>query len=100
MPASVPLQRVGDTVAHGTVGLATKADLDTVKASIDQIKAEQQVIKSLLLQVLQDRVSAHHAVPDRAATTVPTGGLNVSEDPATNVPSETQTDVELRHSSL
>ncbi|KAI4906004.1 hypothetical protein J4E90_011002 [Alternaria incomplexa] len=44
MPASVPLQRVGDTVAHGTVGLATKADLDAVKASIDQLKTEQQEI--------------------------------------------------------
>ncbi|KAI4640606.1 hypothetical protein J4E93_008196 [Alternaria ventricosa] len=75
MPASVPLQRVGDTVTHGAVGLATKADLDEVKTSIDQIKAEQQVIKSLLMQLLQDRTPAQHAAPDRGTPTVPTGGL-------------------------
>ena len=100
VPASVPLQRVGDTVAHGTVGLATKADLDAVKVSIDQLKTEQQEIKSLLIQLLQSRAPPHHAAPDRETPTVPTCGLKVSEDSATNVPSETQTDVELCHSSL
>ncbi|KAI4643962.1 uncharacterized protein J4E78_009743 [Alternaria triticimaculans] len=91
-PTMVPLQRVGDTVAHGTVGLATKADLDAVKASIDQLKTEQQEIKSLLIQLLQGRAPAHHAAPDRETSTVPTCGLKVSEDSATNDPSETQTD--------
>jgi len=92
--ASVPLQRVGDTVYHGTVGLATKADLDAVKASIDQLKTGQQAIQSLLIQLLQAGTAAPRAVPDRAAPTVPTCGLKVSEDSATNVPSETQTDVD------
>ncbi|KAI4645389.1 uncharacterized protein J4E79_010928 [Alternaria viburni] len=89
--ASVPLRRVGDTVSHETGGLATKADLDEVKTSIDQLKAEQQVMKSLLIQILQAGTAAPRAVPDRAAPTVPTCGLKVSEDSATNVPSETQT---------
>jgi len=100
VPTCVPLRKVGDTVTHGTVGLATKADLDAVKASIDQLKTEQQEIKSLLIQVLQDRAPAHHAAPDRETPTVPTCGRKVSEDSATNVPSETQTDVERCHSSL
>ncbi|KAI4611336.1 uncharacterized protein J4E87_010529 [Alternaria ethzedia] len=90
--ASVPLRRVGDTVAHETGGLATKADLDEVKTSIDQLKAEQQVMKSLLIQILQAGTAAPRAVPDRDTPTVPTGGLKVSGDSATNVPSETQTD--------
>jgi len=98
--ASVPIQKVGDTVAQETLGLATKADLDAVKASIDQLKTEQQEMKSLLIQLLQSRAPAHHAAPDRETPTVPTCGLKVSEDSATNVPSETQTDVELRHSSF
>ena len=90
----MPIQKVGDTVAQETLGLATKADLDAVKASIDQLKTEQQEMKSLLIQLLQSRAPAHHAAPDRETPTVPTCGLKVSEDSATNVPSETQTDVD------
>jgi len=100
MTGSVPLQRAGDTVADVPIGLATKADLDAVKASIDQLKTGQQEIKTLLIKLLQGCAPAHHAAPDRETPTVPTCGLKVSEDSATKVPSETQTDAELRHSSL
>jgi len=83
---AVLLQRVGDTVARGVTGLATKADIDEVKTRLSRIE-------SLLTQALQDRAPAHPAVPDQETPTA-TNGIEVGEDSSPKVRAETQTDVE------
>ena len=92
--SAVLLQRVGDTVARGVTGLATKAEIDEVKASNAELKTRLERIESLLVQTLQDRPPAHHAVPDRETSTVTADGLKAREDSSVNGHPETQTDVD------
>ncbi|KAI4913371.1 hypothetical protein J4E85_010825 [Alternaria conjuncta] len=82
--SAVLLQRIGDTVARGVTGLATKADIDEVKTRLSRIE-------SLLTQVLQDRPPAHPAVPDQETPTA-TNNIEVGEDSSPKVRAETQTD--------
>jgi hypothetical protein len=104
MSASVLLQKANDTVAHGTTELATKADIDElktsldelqasiyeIKESVDEIKTGQQRTESLLAQILQGQVATQAHVHEDVSTSAATAAFK--DDAAPDVTEQTQTD--------
>jgi hypothetical protein len=90
MTASVLQQKANDTVAHGTTELATKADIDELKASIDELENGQQRVESLLAQLLQDPVATQAHVHGDVSAGVATAAFK--DDVAPDATEQTQTD--------